>query len=148
MTKIRDIELIIEEIIRTDESIVSNYDSKLLCREYKNTLNNLKELYTNKQNLVASLENSMNDFFELKQNFLSKKFKVNSFKLIPTLISFEYKFHIPKSVDKTSRQYHCYISMMDHLTIKYDSITKIKDDYLILDITASLKLDKLFKDIK
>ena len=35
MTTINDIELTIRDIIRTDESIVSTYDSKLLCSDYE-----------------------------------------------------------------------------------------------------------------
>lgn len=146
MTNIKNIELIIRDMIRTDEAIVSTYDSKLLCKDYENTLNKLKELYDAKTNLIESLEENMNEFFKLKQNILSKKLKINSFKLVPTLIGFEYQFYIPRTVDRTSRQYYCYISMMDQLTREYDSISKVKDEYLILDITATLNLDKLFKN--
>ncbi len=60
-------------------------------------------------------------------------------------MSFEYKFFIPKSVDKTSRQYYCYISMMDQLMREYDSISKVKDTYSILDITATLNLGELLQ---
>lgn len=146
MTKIKNIESIIRDMIRTDESIVSAYDSRLLCSDYENTLEKLKELYSAKTDLIESLENSMNEFFEVKQNRITRKLKINSFKLVPTLIGFEYKFFIPRTVERTSRQYYCYVSMMDRLTREYDSISKVKNDYLILDITATLNLDKLFKN--
>lgn len=146
MTTINDIELTIRDIIRTDESIVSTYDSKLLCSDYETTIDKLKELIATKKELTETLENQFNQFFKLKQNFLSRKLKINSFKLIPTLISFEYKFFLPKSVEKTSKQYYCYISMMDRLTHEYDSISKVKnDEYLMLDITKSLNLNKLIE---
>ena len=115
MTTINDIELTIRDIIRTDESIVSTYDSKLLCSDYETTIGKLKELIATKKELTETLENQFNQFFKLKQNFLSRKLKINSFKLVPTLISFEYKFFLPKSVERTSKQYYCYISMMDRL---------------------------------
>lgn len=146
MTTINDIELTIRDIIRTDESIVSTYDSKLLCSDYETTIGKLKELIATKKELTETLENQFNQFFKLKQNFLSRKLKINSFKLVPTLISFEYKFFIPKSVEKTSKQYYCYISMMDRLTREYDSISKVKnDEYVMLDITKSLNLNKLIE---
>lgn len=146
MTTINDIELTIRDIIRTDESIVSTYDSKLLCSDYETTIDKLKELIATKKELTETLENQFNQFFKLKQNFLSRKLKINSFKLVPTLISFEYKFFIPKSVEKASKQYYCYISMMDRLTREYDSISKVKnDEYVMLDITKSLNLNKLIE---
>ena len=148
MTDINDIELNIKEIITINEMIVSTYDSKLLCSDYEDTLNELKKLCNTKKDLFKSLEKNMNEFFNLKQNLLSKKFKINSFKLIPTLIGFEYKFHLPKSVDKTSRQYFCYITMMDRLTREYDSISKVNDEYLLLDIASALNLDNFFKAIE
>ena len=55
MTDIKDIELIIRDIIRTDEKIVSAYDSQLLCCDYQNTLNTLKDLCTSKKDLIESL---------------------------------------------------------------------------------------------
>ncbi len=146
MTTINDIELTIRDIIRTDESIVSTYDSKLLCSDYETTIGKLKELIATKKELTETLENQFNQFFKLKQNFLSRKLKINSFKLVPTLISFEYKFFLPKSVERTSKQYYCYISMMDRLTREYDSISKVKnDEYVMLDITKSLNLNKLIE---
>lgn len=66
MTTINDIEVIIRDIIRTDESIVSAYDSKLLCEDYESTLDRLKELCTTKKVLIESLVKSMNEFFKLK----------------------------------------------------------------------------------
>ena len=72
MTDIRDIESIIRDLIRTDEKIVSAYDSKLLCSDYENTINKLKELCTTKKDLVESLEKSMNEFFKLKKIQLQK----------------------------------------------------------------------------
>ena len=146
MTDIKDIELIIRDIIRTDEKIVSAYDSQLLCCDYQNALNTLKDLCTSKKDLIESLENSMNEFFKLKQNPLFKKLKINSFKLVPAVISFEYLFFLPKSVDRTSRQYYCYVSMMDRLTREYDSISQVKNTYSILDITATLNLENLLKN--
>ena len=148
MTDINDIKLNIKEIITINEMIVSTYDSKLLCSDYEDTLNKLKKLCNTKKDLFKSLEKNMNEFFNLKQNLLSKKFKINSFKLIPTLICFEYKFHLPKSVDKTSRQYFCHITMMDRLTREYDSISKVNDEYLLLDIASALNLDNFFKAIE
>jgi len=146
VTTINDIELTIRDIIRTDESIVSTYDSKLLCSDYETTIGKLKELIATKKELTETLENQFNQFFKLKQNFLSRKLKINSFKLVPTLISFEYKFFLPKSVERTSKQYYCYISMMDRLTREYDSISKVKnDEYVMLDITKSLNLNKLIE---
>lgn len=146
MTGIKDIESTVRELIRTDESIVSAYDYKMLCRDYDTTVANIKELIAAKKDLTEKLENQMNEFFKLKQNFLFRKLKINSFKLIPSVISFEYIFFIPKSVKRTSRQYYCYISMMDRLTREYDSISKINDAYSILDITATLNLDELLNN--
>lgn len=146
MTDIRDIESIIRDLIRTDEKIVSAYDSKLLCSDYENTINKLKELCTTKKDLVESLEKSMNEFFKLKQNSITKKLKINSFRLVPSMISLDYKFFLPKSVDQTSRQYYCYISMMERLTRKYDCISKVRDTYCLLDITATLNLNELLKN--
>ena len=146
MPNIKDIESIIREIIRTDEKIVSACDSQLLCSDYEATLDKLKELCTNKKDLIESLEKSMNEFFELKQNPITKKLKINSFRLVPSLISLEYKFFLPKSVDRTSRQYYCYISMMERLSREYDSISNVRGTYSLLDITATLNLDNLVKN--
>ena len=146
MTNINDIESIIRDLIRTDEEIVSAYDSKLLCSDYDATLDKLRKLCKNKKDLVDSLITSMNDFFKLKQNSITKKLKINSFRFVPALISFEYIFFLPKSVDKTSRQYYCYISMMNRLTREYDCISQARGAYSILDITATLNLDDLLKN--
>ena len=68
MTDIKEIELIIRDIIRTDEEIVSAYDSRLLCRYYNGTIDKLKKLCATKKDLIHSLVISMNEFFKLKQN--------------------------------------------------------------------------------
>ena len=146
MGKIEYLELLIRELIRVNESIVTGYDSYLLCKDYENTLNKLKRLYKDKIELTQNLIVSMNEFFEIPQNFLSKRIRLFSFQLVPNVIGFEYQFFIPKSVDRQSRQYFCYINMMDRLVKEYDSISKIKGQYFILDITATLPLEKLFKE--
>ena len=145
MVTIDNIEKIIKEIIRTDESIVVNYDSKLLCDEYENTKNTLKTLVDRKKELIESLTNTINEFFQIKPKSIFKVIKLNSFKLMPDIISFKLKFYLPQSVDKTSRQYYCYVSMMDKLVRQYDSISKEDDGYSILDITATLNIDELLK---
>ena len=146
MVTIDDIESIIRDIIRTDEMIVSNYDSRLLCSDFDKTINTLKELVDHKKELISSLESSINEFFNIKEKKILKFIKINSFKLTPTIINFEYIFTLPRSVNRNSRQYFCYVSLMDRLVREYDSISKVKDEYTILDITASLKLDDLLKD--
>ena len=145
---IKDIESIIRDIIKTNEKIVSVYDSQLLCSDYEDIINKLKELCTIKKDLIESLEKSMNVFFKLKQNPITKKLKINSFRLVPSLISLDYKFFLPKSVDQTSRQYYCYISMMERLTREYECISKVRNTYCLLDITATLNLDELLKNEK
>lgn len=146
MPKISDIEFIIRELIRVNEKIVTTYDSKLLCSDYENTKNQLKQLLDEKTNLMSKLESSLNEFFEIKENIITKKIKVNSFKLIPSLINFEYKFNVPRSVNETSRQYFCYICLMEKLSKEYDIITLKHDGYHMLDITANLNLKKLLGD--
>lgn len=147
MEKIEYIELIIRELIRVNESIVTSYDSYLLCKDYENTLNKLKRLYRDKKELTQNLIESMNEFFEIPQNFLSKRIRLLSFQLVPNVIGFEFQFFIPKSVDRQSRQYFCYINMMDRPVREYDSISKIKGQYFILDITSTLPLEKLLKEL-
>ena len=143
---IDDIELIIRDLIRINEKIVTTYDSKLLCRDYENTVSALKKLDNEKLDLIKQLESSMNEFFKIKQNFITEKLNLASFKLIPRLTTFQYKFNIPQSVDTSSHQYFCYTYLMDKLTKEYDVITNQKDGYYILDITAPLKLKDLFKE--
>lgn len=147
MTNINDIELIIRELIETNEKIVSKYDSKLLCSDYDHTRKELKELTDRKEEIVKNLEKSMDDFFKVKSNFLSRRLGLNSFKLVSTVISFEYKFNLPHGVSKSSNQYFCYVNLMDKLVREYDSISRQKDDYFILDITSHLKLDELIKEV-
>lgn len=146
MSDIKDIESIIRKIISTNESIVTTYDSKLLCEDHENTWSQLYDLYISKKELMESLETSMNEFFCLEPNLITKILKINSFKLIPTFLNFELKFSLPKSVDKTSRQYFCYITMMDRLTNEYDSVNMVKGEYFLLDIAAGLNLEKVFKE--
>lgn len=145
MSKISDIELLIKDIIRVNESIVTTYDSELLCSDYKNTKEKLKGLYGTKLELINNLERSMNEFFQIKENFITRKIKLASFKLIPKITSFEYKFNLPQFVNTSSREYFCYICLMDKLTREYDVITLKNDGYYILDITATLNLKKLFE---
>lgn len=38
--------------------------------------------------------------------------------------------------------------MMDRLTREYDSISKVNDEYLLLDIASALNLDNFFKAIE
>ena len=148
MVTIDDIESIIREIIRTDEMIVSNYDSRLLCSDFEQTKNKLKELVDKKKELKTSLESTVNDFFNIKEKKILKFITINSFKLIPSIIGFEYIFSLPRSVNKNSREYYCYISLMERLVREYDSISKIKNEYVILDITATLDLNNLLNDEK
>ena len=145
MSGIEDIELIIMELIRINEEIVLNYDSKLLCEDFDNAKCNLKKLYDRKKEILKSLEATFNEFFNLKSNFITRKLKIASFALIPTLIGYELKFNIPKTVDKSSRQYFCYVNLMDRLVREFDVISLQKDGYYILDISASLNLEKLFE---
>lgn len=145
MVKIEDIELLIRDLIRINETIVTDYDAELLCSDYEKTKNRLKKLYDKKIELVKELEKAMDEFFEIPQNFITKKLKVNSFKLIPKIVNFEYKFNLPKSVDATSRQYFCYTFMMEKLTREFDVITRHNDGYYILDISETLNLKKLLK---
>ena len=145
MSKISDIELLIKDLIRVNESIVTTYDSELLCSDYKNTKEKLKELYDTKLELINNLERSMNEFFQIKENFITRKIKLASFKLIPKITSFEYKFNLPQFVNTSSKEYFCYICLMDKLTKEFDVITLKKDGYYILDITATFNLKKLFE---
>lgn len=142
MSEIEGIEIIIRDLIRTNEALVSYYDSEMLCSDYENTKDILKELYDRKNELMESLEDSMNKFFGIKQNFITKRIKVSSFALVPTIIGYEYKFSIPKNVDKASNQYFYYISMMDRLVKEYDVIVLKDNNYYILDISASLNIEK------
>ena len=146
MCEIKDIENNIRDLLRTNEEIVTAYDSELLCSEYGETKTHLKELCNRKRDLIESLESSVNDFFEIKQNFITKRLRINSFALIPTLLGYEYKFNIPKIVDKSSNQYFCYISMMERLSREYDAIFLGRDGYYILDIAASLKVEQFIGD--
>jgi hypothetical protein len=148
MSKIEDIEIIIRDLIRTNEELVSKYDSEMLCRDYKNTKDILKELYDRKNELMESLEESLNEFFGIRQNFITKRIKVASFALVPTIIGYEYKFNLPKNVDKASNQYFCYISMMDRLVREFDVLVLKGDDYYILDISACLNIEKTIGAIK
>ena len=45
MSEIEGIEIIIRDLIRTNEALVSYYDSEMLCSDYENTKDILKELY-------------------------------------------------------------------------------------------------------
>ena len=145
MSNIRDIELIIRDLIITNEAIVSAYDSKRLCSSYEDAKANLKELCDRKNEIIMSLTDKINEFFNIKQNFITRKLKITSFALLPTIAGYEFKFNIPKTVDRTSRQYFCYTSMMDRLQREYDVIALGRDGYYILDITAGLNLEKLFE---
>lgn len=145
MSGINEIELMIRDLIRVNEKLVSAFDSQLLCSDWENTRATLKELYDEKTDLIESLEKSVNEFFSIKQNFITRKLKITSFSLIPSIISYEFKFNIPKTVNKSSREYFCYISLMDRLVREYDVITVKNDDYYILDITQSLNIEKLFE---
>ena len=146
MEKIRYIELLIRQLIRTNVSIVTSYDSYSFCKDYKGTKAKLKRLYKDKLELTQNLKDTMNEFFEIPQNFLSRRIGFLSFQLIPNVIGFEYLFYIPKSVDRQSRQYFCYVSLMDRLVREYDSVSKIKGEYFLLDITATLPLEDLLKE--
>lgn len=143
MSKIKEIELLIRDLIRINESIVTNYDSTLLCRDYENTQSILKELVDRKVEVTKNLTDSINEFFNISQNFITKRIPISSFKLMTTVIAFEYKFSVPKSVNKSSRQYFCYTCLMDKLASEYDVINKHHDGYYMLDITATLKLKEL-----
>ena len=145
MPDIKDIESIITDLIRANESIVSAYDAGMLCSDYDNAKNNLKKLIVKKQEIIDNLEKSMNEFFKIRQNFITRRIPVMSFKLIGKVTAFEYRFNIPKTVSTTSRQYFFYTSLMDRLTKKYDVITLQRDGYYILDITATLNLKKLLE---
>lgn len=145
MPQIEDIELTIRDLIRVNELIVNTYDSQLLCSNYENTKNNLKQLYNSKKELTDSLERLLNEFFDIKLNFFTKRIKFTSFGLIPTLISYEFKFNVPVNIDRTSEKYFCYISLMNRLSKEYEVITNKNDDYYFFDITSGLDLDKFFK---
>lgn len=145
MSKIEEIELIIRELIKVNETIVSTFDPQLLCNDWENTINTLKELYGRKKELIESLERSVNEFFSLKENLITGKLKITSFSLIPSFLSYEYKFSIPKAVNKSSREYFCYLSLMDKLVREYDVITLKKDGYYILDITKCLNIQKVLE---
>ena len=108
MPTIDDIEIIIRDLIRINEKIVTTYDSILLCRDYENTVSALKKLNDKKLHLIKQLEFSINEFFKIKQNYITKKLNLASFKLIPRLTNFEYKFNILHSVDTSSHQYFYY----------------------------------------
>ena len=146
MEKIKYLELLIRELIRTNESIVTSYDSHMLCSDYEKTKDKLKRLYKDKKELTENLKVSMDEFFEIPQNFLSKRIRILSFQWLPNVLGFEYKFFIPKTVDRQSRQYFCYTCLMDKLVREYDSISKIKGEYYILDITATLPIDDLLDE--
>ena len=148
MSKIKEIEMIIIELIKTNEKIVTKYDPKLLCSSYDDTLKEINQLLEKKKGLMDKLVYSMNEFFQIKENFITRKLKFNSFRLVPTFISFEYRFFIPKSVDVTSRQYFCYICMMDKLLNEYDVISLKHDGYYFLDISATLNLNKFYRGDK
>ena len=115
MSSIADIELIIMDLILINETLVNAFDTKLLYSDWENTLNTLNELYDKKKELMEFLEKSVNEFFNIDPNFITRKLKINSFSLIPSLVSHEFKFNIPRRVNKSSRQYFCYISLMDKL---------------------------------
>lgn len=144
MAKIDDIGQIIRNLIETNEKITSVYDTKLLCKEYEKTKNDLKELCELRNSILKSLKSTMNEFFNLNGNVFSKKFNINTFRFIPSIFGFEYRFYLPKTVvDKTSNQYFCYINLMEKLVREYDSISKLNGEYVLMDITASLDLKKL-----
>lgn len=145
MSSIDDIELIIMDFIRINETLVSAFDPNLLCSDWENTVNNLKELCDEKRELMESLEKSGNEYFSLNQNPITRRLRINSFSLIPSLISYEFKFNIPRTVNKSSREYFCFMSLMDRLAREYDVIKLKKDGYYILDITQSLNIEKLFE---
>ena len=145
MTSVDDIEFIIRDLIKINESLVNAFDSNLLCSDWENAINTLKELCNEKKELIESLEKSANEFFNIKQNSITRKLKITSFSLIPSLTSYEFKFNIPRTVNKSSREYFCYISLMERLAREYDVITLKKDGYYILDITQCLKIEKLFE---
>ena len=58
MSEIEGIEIIIRDLIRTNEALVSYYDSEMLCSDYENTKDILKELYDRKNELMESLEDT------------------------------------------------------------------------------------------
>ena len=145
MSDIEDIELKIRDLIRINETLVTAFDPQLLCSDWENTTNALKELTDEKKELIDSLEKSVNEFFSIKQNSITRKLKITSFSLIPSLISYEFKFNIPRTVNKSSREYFCYMSLMDRLAREYDVITLKKDGYYILDITQCLNIEKMFE---
>ena len=146
MLNIEDIKVIICEIIRTNELIVTTYDSKLLCEDYEKTIDELKKLVENKNKLIELLENSINEFFSINPVKIYK-LKFNSFKLIPVLLNFEYIFSLPKSVNKSSHEYHCFISLMESLVKEYDSIKYEHGTYRLLDISSTLNLKDLLGDV-
>ncbi|WP_406535698.1 hypothetical protein [Methanobrevibacter sp.] len=145
MSSIDDIELMIRDLIRINEMLVTAFDSELLCSDWENTVDTLKELCDEKKELMESLERLLNEFFNINQNPLTRRIRLNSFSLIPSLFSYEFKFNIPRSVNKSSREYFCYISLMDRLSREYDVISLKKDGYYILDITECLNIKKLFE---
>ena len=145
MFEIKKIESIIRKRIHVDESIVSLYDAKLLCRDYEKSIEKLKEMVEEKEKLNKLLVKSINNFFEVKEN---RFFILNSFRLTHNPLDGCLKFNLPRSLNKSSRQYFCYISMMDRLEKEYNVIIKNKDDYYLFDITLHLKLDDLFKESK
>lgn len=145
MSKINDIESKIHELIRVNEKIVTNYDSDLLCSDWDNSKNTLKKLLDEKKDIIESLEDMVNNFFNIKQNFITKKIKITSFHLVPSLINHELMFFIPKTVDRFSKQYFCYIALMDRLSGQYDSIFEKNGEYYILDISSCLNLEKLLE---
>ncbi|AMD17415.1 hypothetical protein TL18_04905 [Methanobrevibacter sp. YE315] len=108
-------------------------------------MNTLNELSDEKKELMESLEKSVNEFFNINQNLINRKLKITSFSLIPSFINYEFKFNIPRTVNKSSREYFCYKSLMDRLVKEYDVITLKKDGYYILDITRCLNIKKLFE---
>ncbi|MBR0271663.1 MAG: hypothetical protein IJQ68_06715 [Methanobrevibacter sp.] len=144
MVDIKEIDSTIREMIRIDESLVSAYDPQLLCEDYKNSLNSIKSLLDEKKELRKTLEKSLNEFFEVDNRFALKKIKIASFNLILNPISGAYMFSLPKFVDKSSRQYFCYITMMNRLEREYNVIERINDTFFMADITLHLNLEKLF----
>ena len=140
MASIDDIELIIRDLVRINETLVTEFDSKLLCSDWENTVNTLNELCDEKKELMESLERSINEFFNINQNLLTRRLNLNSFSLIPSFFSYEFKFNILRTVNKSSREYFCYISLMDRLSREYDVITLKKDGYYILDIAECLNI--------
>jgi len=146
MCESEKIKKVIEDIIRTDESIVYYSDFELLCKDYDNTKLKLKELMDKKQELYKSLEDKMNEFLKIKNNWLTKKLKINTFRLIPNPLSNWLKFSLPPRTDKTSRQYYCYQKLMYKLSREYNSIDNSNGEYFLLDLSAGLNLNSLLKD--